>query len=95
MDGYEIAKPLFETCSRTDLLSLDKKLHAGRTLVMQIASAEGNKPRQDLQGLAESYGSGAFARVTEQPFWREIKPFYGRAERLQQSTLAWLEQPNV
>lgn len=95
VDGYEIARPLFESCSRANLLSTESKLYAAPTLVVQIAASETTKPRRDLQSLAEAYAQGTFARVTEQPFWREIKPFYGRAERLQQATLAWLEQQNV
>lgn len=95
VDGYEIGKSLFDSCALPTLLAPASKAHAGPVLVAQIASNEQAKAREDLQKLAAGYPSGTFVRVTEQPFWREIKPFYGRAAQLQQATLNWLEQQNV
>lgn len=92
VDGYEIARDLFESCARTDLLDTGAKTHTGPTLVLQIAPGAEPKARDDLSALAGSYRSGTVARAAEQPFWREIKPFYGRALQLQQATLQWLEQ---
>ena len=59
---------------------------------MQIAANDAIKVREDLQQLAQSYPQGALLRATEQPFWREIKPFYGRATNLQDVSISWLEQ---
>lgn len=92
VDGYEIARDLFESCARADLLGTESKTHDGPTLVLQIAPGAEAKPREDLMALAKSYRSGTAARAAEHPFWREIKPFYGRAPQLQQATLQWLEQ---
>ena len=92
VDGYEIGRDLFESCARPDLLSTAAKTHTGPTLVMQIAPGAETKPRDDLTALAQSYPTGTALRTPEQPFWREIKPFYGRAANLQQATLQWLEQ---
>lgn len=93
VDGYEIGKALFDACARTDLLAGPKR-HAGPTLITQISANDKLPLREDLQALAQSYPRGTFTRTVEQPFWREIKQFYARAETLQQSTLAWLEQSN-
>lgn len=95
VDGYEIGQSLFESCARPDLLTADAKSHSGPTLIMQIAPGAEVKPRDDLTALANSYRTGSVARAAEQPFWREIKPFYGRATQLQQATLQWLEQTHV
>jgi exosortase A-associated hydrolase 2 len=92
VDGYEIGRDLFESCARPDLLDTTTKSHSGPTLVMQIAPGAEAKPREDLTALAAAYRSSTLARAAEQPFWREIKPFYGRATQLQQATLQWLEQ---
>jgi uncharacterized protein len=92
VDGYELGKPLFDSCALTTLIDTTPKKHRGATLVMQIAANDKVKEREDLRALAGAYGSGVFARAFEQPFWREIKPFYGRAENLQQETMAWLEK---
>jgi exosortase A-associated hydrolase 2 len=95
VDGYEIGRDLFESCARPDLLGTEPKSHTGPTLVMQITPGAEAKPRDDLNALAASYPSGTVARAAEHPFWREIKPFYGRAPQLQQATLQWLEQAHV
>lgn len=96
VDGYEIGKPLFESCAIKDLLSATQvKRHHGQALVIQIAANDQIKDRDELRALAQSYGNGTFARAVEQPFWREIKAFYARAENLQTATLAWLEQQGV
>lgn len=95
VDGYDIGQSLFNSSARKDLLTADAKRHCGPVFVVQIAANEKQKVREDLHGLAKGYGRGAFALAVEQPFWREIKPFYGRAANLQQATLQWLEQCDV
>ena len=92
VDGYEIGQALFESCARRELLTLEPKKHDGPTLVVQIAATEKQNERSELRALAGAYKRGTFARATEQPFWREIKPFYARALNLQQVTLDWLGQ---
>lgn len=95
VDGYDIGASLFDSCARQDLLTPEAKRHSGPVFVVQIAANEKQKVRGDLQGLAQSYDRGTFALSIEQPFWREIKPFYGRAANLQQATVQWLEQWDV
>jgi exosortase A-associated hydrolase 2 len=95
IDGYDLGKALFESAGRVDLLAPTPKTHAGPVLVMQITANEKNKNRDDQEALARAYGKGTFARSIEQPFWREIKPFYGNAANLERDTLAWLEHIGV
>lgn len=95
VDGYEIARPLFESVGRVDLLPTTPKRHAGPTLVVPILVGARRKPRPDLEALAVSYPSGTLLEADEQPFWREIKQFYGRAERLQALTRDWLGAQHV
>lgn len=92
VDGYEIGKDLLESCGVNTLLTTEAKRHDGPTLVVQIAASEAQKERADLKALAASYSQGTLLRAAEQPFWREIKPFYPRASQLQDATLRWLEQ---
>lgn len=92
VDGYEIGKDLLESCGVNTLLTTQAKRHDGPTLVVQIAASEAQKERADLKALAASYSQGTLLRAAEQPFWREIKPFYPRASQLQEATLRWLDQ---
>lgn len=92
VDGYEIGKGLIESCGVSTLLTTETKHHAGPALVVQIAATEAQKERAELKALAASYAQGTMARAAEQPFWREIKPFYPRANQLQELTLRWLDE---
>jgi len=92
VDGYEIGKALLESCGVGALLTTASKHHTGPTLVVQIAATEAQKERADLKALASSYAQGTLTRAAEQPFWREIKPFYPRASQLQELTLRWLDE---
>ena len=92
VDGYEIGKHLLESCGVNTLLTTAAKRHDGATLVVQIAASDAQKERAELRALAESYSRGTLLRASEQPFWREIKPFYARANQLQELSLRWLEQ---
>jgi exosortase A-associated hydrolase 2 len=95
VDGYEIGKPLFESCALPKLLTAEPKRHAGPALVVQVAANEKTPERADLAALAGAYRAGTAARAIEHPFWREIKPFYGRAANLQRATQEWLEKSHV
>ncbi|HEY5756943.1 MAG TPA: alpha/beta hydrolase [Steroidobacter sp.] len=92
VDGYEIGKDLIESCGVSTLLTTETKHHTGPALVVQIAATEAQKERADLKALAASYAQGTLSRAAEQPFWREIKPFYPRANQLQELTLRWLDE---
>lgn len=90
VDGYEIGPSLFRSCARPDLLPLTPKAHQGPVLVVSIAPAGKQRPRQDLDALAACYPNATAVTADEQPFWREIKQFYGKAANLQALTLDWL-----
>lgn len=92
VDGYEVTYPLFEQASAIKLLSTGSSF-SGRVLVAQIASR--SRPiRKELDSLAQAYKHGGVVEAVEEPFWREIKRFYGRAEHLFAVTLDWLNEPD-
>ena len=91
VEGYEIGLPLFASASVKELLPAEGLRHAGGTLVVQIATTEKAKLREDQQRLAALSTDASFERAIEQPFWREIKAFCSRAENLQNQTLQWME----
>jgi uncharacterized protein len=90
VDGYELGDSVFRSLGRSDLLTSAQKRHAGPTLVVSIAPPGKARARPDLVALAAAYREGGLVAAEEQPFWREIKSFYGRAELLQALTLDWL-----
>lgn len=91
IEGYELAAPLFESCSVRELLPRTARSFAAPALVMQISLPGAERARPDLAELAGSYSRGSLASCTEDAFWREIKPFYGRAPELARVSLEWLE----
>jgi exosortase A-associated hydrolase 2 len=95
LDGYDLAAPLFDSCNRKDLLPPTTKSHGGITLVMQIAANENQKTRADLEALGGAYTQGQYQRCIEEPFWKEIRTFYGRAPNLERLTLEWLEKTHA
>jgi len=63
----------------------------GKSLLVQISRKEGDisQPFKSLQGRI---GNCEAALAVEEPFWKEIKPFYARAENLFRITQEWLER---
>jgi len=88
IDGYEMSYTLFEQGSAINLIG-DDKLLEGNVLVIQIGK-QGQPLRKDLQKLLDLYKSAELKHAVEEPFWREIKRFYGRAESLFGVTLDWM-----
>lgn len=87
-DGYELSHTLFEELSRIDLLGAPKSF-AGKTLLVQVARQHGLPASQmvDLQAL---YRQCDLAVAAEEPFWKEIKTYYERADELFGITMKWL-----
>jgi hypothetical protein len=59
-------------------------------LIVQMGR-DGQAIRQDLKGLQETYRSADLRAAVEEPFWKEIKRWYGTAPSLFETTLAWIE----
>jgi exosortase A-associated hydrolase 2 len=91
LDGYEFASGLHDSCAQTPLIPMTPKQFGGDCLVIQISPRADAKPRADLEELARSYRQGEFRMCVEEPFWKEIRAFYGRAVNLDTDTMKWLE----
>ena len=90
VDGYEVAWPLYEQIAGIDLLS-EKGIHDGRALVVQISRKEGTMSPV-LVKLNEKYKDIRAAIAVEEPFWKEIRQYYPRADNLYQVTMNWLKE---
>ena len=91
VDGYLICHKFFEDCTRIDLAQPELPRNVESCLVVQIAPNVKQKSRPDLVHFANSISKGAFIKVEEAPFWREIKPFSSRAANLVTATLEYVE----
>lgn len=89
IDGYELSYPHFEQVSAIRLAE-GRKSFGGRCLIVQIGPR--NQPvRQELIVLGNLYAHADVWHATEEPFWREIKRWYGEAPNLFEVTLNWMQ----
>ena len=90
VDGYEMAWPLYEQIAGIDLPGRGNTCE-GRVLIVQISRKEGSIS-QSLRKLKEKYARCELAVSVEEPFWKEIRHFYSRANNLFQMTMNWLKE---
>ena len=90
-DGYEIALSMYEQVVSINLLEGPKRRSQAKCLIVQIAPKQ-KEFRTDFSLLCSLYQDGHVLMSSEEPFWKEIRAFYSRAQRLYQDTLNWLEQ---
>jgi len=90
VDGYEMAWPMYEQIAGVNLADRPDKRTAP-VLIVQIRRKDtGADP--PLKRLRDGYQNGTLAVVAEEPFWKEIRIFYSRAENLYAMTMDWLKQ---
>ncbi len=89
IEGYGLTYDLYAEASAIKLQPSHS--YNGPCLVAQIGRAN-QKPKKNLDTLCAGYTAGELALCTEEPFWKEIKPYCPRAENLYQSTLDWLNK---
>jgi alpha/beta superfamily hydrolase len=91
IEGYELSHPLFRQASDFRLRDALNQFR-GRTTIVQI-SQSATPLREDFAELAQNGGRCSVEMVQEEPFWKEIKSFYQRAEALGQVTRRALGLP--
>jgi len=89
VDGYGLSADMYDQACGIDLAG-GRRGFAGPTLVVQVDRQEA-PPREQLRGLCETYRDAELRAAVEQPFWKEIRPYYPRADNLFQVTREWLE----
>jgi exosortase A-associated hydrolase 2 len=89
IEGYELGRTLFNEVNALSLAG--EKRFQGKCLIAQIGRAV-QKPKKDLEVLRASYVNAELALVAEEPFWKEIKTFYPRADNLFAATLEWFDR---
>jgi alpha/beta superfamily hydrolase len=89
VDGYDLSYAWYEQASAIKLAESAKRF-AGSGLIVQIGK-EGQPVRPDLQAFQSTYARAEIRQAVEEPFWREIKRWYGEAPNLFATTRDWME----
>jgi pimeloyl-ACP methyl ester carboxylesterase len=90
VDGYEMAWPLYEQIDGINLLGRVNTC-GGRVLIVQISRKDGSVS-QVLERLKEKYLISQAVVSVEEPFWKEIRQYYSKADNLYQITMSWLQE---
>ena len=87
-DGYEISWKLYEGISD---IRLNERInqYGNRCLIVQVDS-RGGPIREKIMNLGNKIAHSSVVNVREEPFWREIKTYNGKAENLCRTTLEWM-----
>ena len=88
VDGYELSRTLYEQLAEVKL-STGTKRFSGPCLITQVDRQPGRSSAELVQ-LSGAYPGSALASVQEEPFWKEIGPWYSNAPALSAATLEWL-----
>lgn len=88
IEGYELARPLFEEVSMLQLAGLLPQ-YAGETLIVQI-NQEVTPVKPELATLAEGNSRCSIEAIAEHPFWKETRAFCRRSDELTRVTQRWL-----
>jgi exosortase A-associated hydrolase 2 len=89
IDGYEMGWAMYEQASSINLLDGVRGFD-GPTLVVEINRRSTGETTR-LTSLAEMFRRGKLSEAIEEPFWKEIKSYYAKAQDLFRVTLDWLE----
>lgn len=89
VEGYELGRAYFEEASSLDLIG--PRQYRGKCLIVQIAKNERQPRRKDLEALCRNYHDAGMQIAVEEPFWKEIRAYYPKADNLARVTLEWIE----
>lgn len=88
-DGYEIGRRMYEGISEIRLNERNIGCEKD-SLIVQIDS-RGGPIREGITDLGKSIARSSVINVREEPFWREIKTYNGKAVNLCRATLEWMD----
>jgi len=89
VDGYEIGRKLYEGISGIRLNERVSR-YDNPCLIVQIDTRVG-PIKERILDLKKSFVNSSVISVSEEPFWKEIKAYYGSAGSLSRATLEWME----
>jgi exosortase A-associated hydrolase 2 len=90
VDGYEMSWQLYEQVNRIKILEGPRNFN-GKTLLVEINRLPSNNELR-LKSLAGLYCEAAVVEAVEEPFWKEIRQYYYKANNLYRVTIDWMKE---
>lgn len=92
VEGYEISKELYEQVSRIDLLAEEKNF-SGKTGLFQFSKnlTDSNPDLEKLKALYPENILVEFLKISDPPFWGDMKYYPPVTSNLFEKTLSWIK----
>ncbi len=91
VEGYYLTYPYFQDLSSLDMTGLEFGKDINCCLI-QIVKNIKQPINKQYQGFFDRFSDKSLLdKAVEEPFWKEIKTFYDRADNLLEHTLNWLD----
>jgi alpha/beta superfamily hydrolase len=88
-DGYEISRKMYEGISAIRLSERVSR-YDNPCLIVQIENRVA-PINEKILNLKKYIVNSSVINVREEPFWKEIRAYYGRAGNLSRATLEWMD----
>lgn len=88
IEGYELNGTFYEEASG---LRLGEERRFSKPCLIAQLGRGNQRPKKNLAALQALYPKAELALCAEEPFWKEIKTFYPRADNLFGATISWLQ----
>lgn len=88
VEGYDVTQEVYDSLTEIKVPCDEDRKRQGPTLLVQVGKTA--KPIKQFSDLAAALGA-SLACTVEEPFWREIKPFYYRANNIFDATIKWMQ----
>lgn len=91
VEGYQLTPRLYESLMNL-ILDCREAWRDRNALVLQVSRTREQPLRTEFLALRDGNPTLQVEATIEEPFWREIKSFYGSANNLELKSLSWLRQ---
>lgn len=91
VDGYRLAPKLYDSLEQLRPHELGST-SALTALILQVSRSANQPLRPEYLDWQQAHPNHFVDSAVEEPFWREIKTFYGSAGNLESRSLEWLMQ---
>ena len=90
IEGYEMGWKMYDQASRLNLIENEKRFDE-KTLFVEMNRQDSKKDLK-LIPLTKKYSKTTLVEAIEEPFWKEIRKYYYKANNLYQVTVDWMNE---